>query len=306
MKPSPSLLLAAATLLASCDGAEQQGKRQVQQAQVNCADRPCPGDVAPRIDAGRDVALKLNGRWFVGPRAHFSSANNAAYFEWWSHRPVPAGAARPPEMQALATAGKGNEFSIDIHLRSQNVPPDPRGYRLIELAQDKQWIASHKEVRPGLDVIQMKHVVGPTGKYMDHVTYYVATTLRGGDGLPPVAVCNHDHPENGGGGGFMWRPGIWAGIRMNQRHCADWPEVYAEVVRVLQLLKEKPMDAGALYGAGNDKCWAQGGREENCGSGELNPARAAVSTNVNGRTDDNLPLRLRAANDAIFSTRACA
>ena len=96
----------------------------------------------------------------------------------------------------------------------------------------------------------MKHVVGPTGQYIDHVTYYVALGLRGADGLPPVAICNHDHPDNGGGSGFMWRPGIWAGVRMNQRHCLDWPEIHIEVTRVLQLLKEEQTMMGR---GGNDR-----------------------------------------------------
>ena len=84
----------------------------------------------------------------------------------------------------------------------------------------------------------MRHAAGPRGHYIDHVSYYIATELAGPDGLPPVATCSHADPRNGGGTGFMWQPGIWAGTGMNQRHCLDWPEIYQEVIRVLQQLRK--------------------------------------------------------------------
>jgi hypothetical protein len=83
----------------------------------------------------------------------------------------------------------------------------------------------------------MKHIIGPRGYTFGNETLYVATQLKGVDGLPPVAACDHSRADGGGGAGFMWQPGIWAGIRMNQKHCADWPEIYLEIIRVLQLLR---------------------------------------------------------------------
>ena len=130
------------------------------------------------------------------------------------------------------------DVAIEIFFRSNNIPSGPLGYRFIELAQQNNWIESRKTVRPGLDAITMKHVLGPGSHYFDHVTYYVATELKGLDGLPPVATCSHAAPQNGGGTGFMWRPGIWVGARMNQKHCADWPEIYLEITRVLGLLRK--------------------------------------------------------------------
>jgi hypothetical protein len=93
-------------------------------------------------------------------------------------------------------------------------------------------------LRPGLEQIRMKHVLGPRDLYIDDMTYYVATELTGTDGLPPVAQCNHDDPRNGGGTGFLWQDRIWAGIRMNQQHCADWPEIYQTLMSILALLRE--------------------------------------------------------------------
>lgn len=144
----------------------------------------------------------------------------------------------PAEVEKLARDGSGYDLSIVIFLGSTNFPPEPYGYKLIEVAEANGWIASRKMLRPELEAITMKHVIGPNGYYIDFATYYVATMLKGTDGLPPVAGCNHADPRNGGGTGFMWRSDIWAGVRMNQKHCADWPEIFQEVTRVLQLLKK--------------------------------------------------------------------
>ncbi|SMF96020.1 hypothetical protein SAMN02949497_3399 [Methylomagnum ishizawai] len=203
-----------------------------------CQDHFCEGDILPKYNPIKQVALKLNGRWLIGPKEYFSGSSNGASFEWWEHKPLISNARRPDEMQALVKAGKGYDFSIEIFFRSSNIPPEPRGYKLVELAQANDWIASRTQVRPGLEAIQMKHVIGPHGYSIDHVTYYVATYLNGIDGLPPVATCDNSRAEGTGGTGFMWQLGIWVGVRMNQKHCADWPEIYLEIIRVLQLLKK--------------------------------------------------------------------
>lgn len=219
-------------LLAACGPSEQwtEAKR------IECLDKLCEGDVPPKRDPMTEEVLKLNGQWFIGPNAYFSSGMNGAAFFWSSKTPARPNTSNFPE-KALATSGHADEVTIEILFRSNNIPPEPRGYKLIELAEANGWIESRRTVRNGLDAITMKHVIGPRGQFIDNVTYYVAIGLTGGDGKPPVATCSHDDPRNGGGTGFMWQPGIWAGIRMNQRHCADWPEIYLETVRVLQLLQ---------------------------------------------------------------------
>jgi hypothetical protein len=225
-------------LITGCGPSEQQKELADNERRAYCPDSFCSGDVPPQPSPSEAV-IKLNGEWFVGPREYFSQGIGGASFEWWDHRLISRSIKRPQEMQALAEAGRGDEFSIKIFLRSNNFPPEPTGYKLIELAQSQGWIAQRKTLRPGLDAIDMKHVVGPSGQYIDQVTYYVATKLKGADGLPPVAACDTTHPEGMGGTGFMWRPGIWAGTRMNQKHCTDWPEIYIETVRVLQLLRKE-------------------------------------------------------------------
>jgi hypothetical protein len=220
-------------LLEACGPSEEHKAQRAEQKRIECLDRFCEGDVEPKRDLINEQALKLNGQWFIGPVRYFGSQR--AGFYWPSKTPLhgPEGGGSFPEM------GKPiSDVAIEIFLRSNKIPDEPRGYKLIELAQRNDWIASRKALRPGLEAFEMKHVIGPRGHYIDHVTYYVATRLKGFDGLPPVATCSHTDSRNGGGTGFLWQPGIWVGTRMNQKHCADWPEIFTEITRVLQLLRK--------------------------------------------------------------------
>jgi hypothetical protein len=199
-----------------------------------CRYKICEGDKLPSHDSAKEALLKLDDRWFIGPKSYYSAAMNGAVFYWPSRRPVRAedpgnpGSWSPPQ----------GEDTIEVFLRSRAIPAGPLGYALVELAEKNHWVAQRRTLRPGLDQVQMKHERGPNGHYLDNVTYYVATDLKGPDGLPPVATCNHDDARNSGGTGFLWRDGVWAGSRMNQRLCADWPEIHQETMRVLSLLKE--------------------------------------------------------------------
>ncbi|MGE0098239.1 MAG: hypothetical protein AB7S86_07800 [Hydrogenophaga sp.] len=220
------------SLLTACGPSEQKRAELAEKRRIECLDTFCEGDVEPLRDKVREVALKINGQWYVGPTEYFARRSGAVFY-WPGRQPAYSPGDFPPGV-------KGRDFydvAIEVFLRSNNIPPEPRGYKLIELAEANGWIADRRQIKPGLEAIRMKHVQGPDGYYIDHLTYYVATDLKGSDGLPPVAGCNHDQKSYGGGTGFMWQPGIWAGVRMNQRHCVDWPEIYSEVTRVLQLLR---------------------------------------------------------------------
>lgn len=207
-----------------------------EERRIHCLDHFCLGDVTP-ILRSNEVAQKLNGQWYIAPREYFGGFGRGG-FEWWEHKPLNPNRPRPTSTQALAVDGKGHEFSIDIFFRSKNFPPEPKGFKLIELAKKNGWIKKQISLRPGLEVIEMGEIIGPAGHRIDHVTYYIATQIEGLDGQPPVAQCNHNDPRNSGGSGFLWKDGVYVGIGMNQRHCADWPEIYQEVIRVLSLLRK--------------------------------------------------------------------
>lgn len=227
-------VLTAVVALIGCGPNEQRKAELAEEKRIVCLDKICDGDVQPPIERGRQL-FKVNGQWFSGPWEYGNPNLAPMAFYWPSKTPLTGRADR----QSYPERGKNfYDVAIQISLRSSRIPIEPRGYQLIELAESNRWIEERKTLRPGLEAITMKHVIGPGGHYIDHVTYYVATQLKGPDGLPPVATCSHADSRNGGGTGFMWRPGIWAGAGMNQKHCADWPEIYLEVTRVLQLIKK--------------------------------------------------------------------
>jgi hypothetical protein len=238
MRRMNQLVLSLMTLcaLSACGPNEQQKVELTEKRRLNCLDHFCDGDVSPPRQPGEE-ALKLNGQWYIGPKEYFSNGMNGAAFWWWDHKPLSRHMEFPPELKALQSAGK-DEFGIDIFLRSTHIPSQPNGYKLIALAQANDWIASRTTLRPGLDVVKMKHVIGPNGYHIDHVTYYVATQLKSTDGFAPVATCQHDSQYGMGGTGFLWQQDVWAGTRMNQQHCADFPEIFQEISRVLTLIKK--------------------------------------------------------------------
>jgi hypothetical protein len=235
-------LICICAFLAACGPSEEKKAFFAEKRRVDCLDKLCPGDTEPHRDWINEVAFKLNGQWYIGPRKYGNPNLGPMVFFWPSRAPGgdSDAVAKAPEIvrNKVGNIDNFSEVGIEIFLRSSNIPPEPRGYKLIELAQANEWIESRRTLRRGLDEIKMKHVVGPQGQYIDHLTYYVATDLKGFDGLPPVAGCNHDDSRNGGGAGFMWAPAITAGARMNQRHCADWPEIYSEIARVLHMLRK--------------------------------------------------------------------
>jgi len=69
-------------------------------------------------------------------------------------------------------------------------------------------------------------------------TYYLATQLETPSGLLAVTYCRTAHPDNACTSGFVWKPGIRVYVRFIQSHGGDWPEIYQEVIRVLNLVKE--------------------------------------------------------------------
>ena len=88
-------------------------------------------------------------------------------------------------------------------------------------------------------MVTMKRLIGSDGYRIDSTNYYIATHLKDFRGLPPVASCNHDHPKNGGSGGWhLLRPGISAGFHMTQNQCVNFPEIYTEYIRIISLINE--------------------------------------------------------------------
>ena len=230
------LMALACLLLTGCDDAQRKAEL-AQQERNRCRDQTCQEDIIPKVDSKKDVVFKKNDKWFVMPREYGAPNGNAIGFYWPSKVPL----ANPRHEKFPERGQDVDKILIEIFFSSIDIPKKPYDYKLIQLAESRGWVESRATIRPGLDVVRMKNVV-ESGYYIIYETYYVATNLKGSDGLPPVAGCDHDHPTgdpmNRCGFGFMWRDGIWASVRMNQKHYADFPEIYLEISRVLQLIRK--------------------------------------------------------------------
>lgn len=208
------------------------------QKAFECLDKICDGDARPDHNKATEAAIKVGGRWFIGPSEYFTSGINTTGFEWWRSKALSRKEPRPKEAQNLALNGQSHLISVPIWLSSSKSSSGPHGYKLILLAEENGWILERKTLRDGLDLITMKNGVGPSGYSIDKFNYYVATKEREPEGYPPVLACEHNHPADNGTTGFIFKPGIVVGLRVNQKNCTDWPEIYNEVIRILKLLKE--------------------------------------------------------------------
>jgi hypothetical protein len=195
---------------------------------VHCGEKPPAG---LKVDYNKHALQKWNNHWFLVPRdydAHFGMK-----FKWPSRTPQ----GRDP------TKHDPNDWSIQLQIRSYDIPPEPRGYRAIELAEQDGRVVSRETVRPGLDRIQYFDLHPFTReRNRDLALTYVATARRTPEGLPPTLGCDVDplNPAKGGAGaGFIWRDGIFVEVLIRRGHvCESWPELFDEVIRILELTEK--------------------------------------------------------------------
>lgn len=175
----------ALTLLAltACDPFAKEKAEHAERTRIECLDKICYGDVAPKFDHLNEALLKLNGQWYLGPKEYFSTGNPVSGFEWWEHKPISRGMKRPPEMQALAVDGKGYDFSIEIFLTGRQSWPTPnvekpweaRGWEAqFEKLQRDGFKISRQQVRPDLEVVTFVKADGTPY----NTTFYIATKQK--------------------------------------------------------------------------------------------------------------------------------
>lgn len=228
-------------VLTACDPFAKEKAEQAEKTRIDCLDKICYGDVAPKFDHMNEAPLKLNGQWYVGPKEYFTSSG-ARGFEWWEHKPISAAMKRPPEMQALAVDGKGYDFSIEIFLTGRQSWPTPnvekpweaRGWEAqFEKLQKDGLMITRQQVRADLEVVSF---VSADGKPHD-AAFYIATkqkNIRGAD-LPGISCSSSSKTC---GTGDFWQEDVYARLRFHIKHAQDWPAIHQEVIRVLNLAKK--------------------------------------------------------------------
>ncbi len=236
------LTLVVFALLGCKPSAEEQAKTAARlkaealRQEELCRDSVHCGEKAPaglKVDYNKHALRKWNNHWFLVPRDYEMGLTSMA-FRWPLER---ARNQKPTEHDP-------NVWTIQLTIRSHDFEvSERRGYRRIEIAEREGRVSDRVTLRPGLDRLQFRDVDRDTGKPSSFVfTEYVATDRRDPEGEPPVLSCKTDlaNPrEAGGGGGFMWRDGIFVGILIRGGNvCEDWPEIYDEVIRILNLIEK--------------------------------------------------------------------
>jgi len=208
--------------------AEAARQEELCRDSVHCGDRKPAG---LKVDNNKHALRKWNNHWFLVPRdydAHFGMK-----FRW----PSKTTSGKDP------TKHDPNDWVIQLQIRSHDIAQD-RGYERILIAERDGRVSNRVTLRPGLDRLEYREVDDETGKPSKHFVFteYVATDRRDPEGQPPLLRCKMDlaDPQNAvGGGGFIWRDGILVGILIRGGNiCEDWPEIYDEVIRVLELTEK--------------------------------------------------------------------
>jgi hypothetical protein len=222
-------------LLTACGPSEQKRAELAEKRRIECLDTFCEGDVEPLRDKVREVALKLNGQWYVGPKAYFSGGAGAVFY-WPSKTPE----IGRPDGQPYPEKGKPfYHVAIEIFLRGKHRWPAPSATNSwrqhFEEETAKGNVIESVTLSAGLEMHRIKW--GPNGESVDRV--YVALNQRTATGEPAVIFCREvDRPLVRCTGGELWQPDVYADFRFSAAHAADWPEIHQEITRVLNLLKK--------------------------------------------------------------------
>lgn len=222
--------LAVLVLLAACGPSEQQKAQFAEQKRIECLDKFCDGDVEPKRDMLNEVAFKLNGKWFIGPRLYGNPNFGAIAFYWPSKTPqagLPGGGNYPEYGQSFY------DVAIEIFVRTKSQEPVARSTYQLLLEEERQGhVIEKRRLREGLDVWHTRS--GITDE-----AWYIATNFKDPSGDPPTVACRGMDPsKNRCTGGFLWQHDVAAGLRFRATHGPDWPEIYLEITRVLKLIRK--------------------------------------------------------------------
>ena len=200
-----------------------------------CPRTPCEArSSAARLPSDM-VLMDLGERKFAGPRRYFGAPSKVASFIWWHHRPIAADDPTDPELRSLLASGQSGQVKIILWLSLEDKTPEKNHYLEIERAIAEGGIQFDRRIRNGLRVVQLK---GPGKTGLGVPDYYIATDFVGVNGLPPVVACYPAAGNNLASAKFYSKNRIWVVVTMARKNCADWPEIYIESNRIVELLEE--------------------------------------------------------------------
>jgi hypothetical protein len=238
MRAYPGIAIVGLALLATSCEPNSQGPSSGIRTGVSapCPDSFCSGEALPPHDHLKQYPIKISGQWYLAPRNYFGGTARAG-FTWYAGKSYSATDTIPTGPESASHATTASAHSVEIFLSAPRTGVKSVGSETIEWAERNGGVLKVTSLGPGLLRYEMNAIAGPDGDRLDRFRYYVATKLQGPDGRPPVAKCESDY-RGGGSFGIAWRDDIFVGVRMGQSHCAAFPEIYLEVIRILGLIQK--------------------------------------------------------------------
>ncbi|RYE43829.1 MAG: hypothetical protein EOP24_26660 [Hyphomicrobiales bacterium] len=195
------------TFLTACGPSEQRKAEMAEKKRIECVDKICEGDVAPKRATTEDV-IKLNGAWYIGPQKYFSSGSNGGGFYWPSRHPMFAGGEYPEAQHDFY------HKAIEIFLTGRQRWPDPKIVAPWENASwEKRFVALQGEGMFTLTSASMPNTLTTGPKYISKSSACCNSSGRHDQGavgtaelalltalavrFGPVAVAQHPHAPVG-------------------------------------------------------------------------------------------------------------
>lgn len=212
--------------LTGCKPSSEQQARVAEQRREHDLNTILPTDPDANIDTTKYVRLKRGGKFFIAPREYFQQGNMHGFY-WPSKTPKFTSNSNYPERSAVA-AGKIDTVEIAFQLESSNA--EGGTYGVLQKAAQEGVVIERETIRDGLDKVKRANQRG--------MPIYVATNLKTPSGEPPALSCDERGGGHAGTSGFVWKKDLRIYVSFSANHCKDWPEIYTEIIRVLNLVKE--------------------------------------------------------------------
>lgn len=218
--------------LTACGPNEQKRANLAELKRVDCLDKVCPGygEAPPQAGSGEQV-MRLNGQWYVAPKPYVKGSAGLAFY-WPSKTPV----SGRPDGQAYPEGGRDyGDVAIEIFLTHHDgLMYGPNRPVRLQKAEAEGRLISKTTPRPGLEVWRVRETDG-----LGPAVWYVATAYLDSNPNGAILSCRDVDPiSDRCTTGFIWKPGIALDMRLRATHAPDWPEIYQETARILQLLQK--------------------------------------------------------------------
>jgi hypothetical protein len=223
--------IAVALGLSACEPDPQKRAQAEQRRQQECLDKICDGDVTPKYNWDTEAVFKRAGRWFIGPKEYGTFDGSLGFF-WPSKTPSnkPGASKYAPEFIPSGPGRVSNGSDVTIQFFIQSGRTGEMYPEIIEEEKRRDNIAKWETLRPGLDLVTLKH--DPASGTL----IFIATETFTPAGVPAVLSCRT--PVNSACTmGFTWK-GLPVYVRFDRRHAKDWPEIFAEILRVIAQVRE--------------------------------------------------------------------